>query len=181
MFLNVVTTARSGKELTDGREFGVKTMPACDKSPYEIEVFFDGGCPLCTREIALLKKWDRNRNIRFTDIDDSSFQAEKLGITYGALMAEIHGRLPDGTWITGVEVFRRLYSAVGLGPLVALTRLPGISWGLNLGYRLFARNRLKWTGRCSAGNCEWQSRSPLADVPVNKPIQNHLVAVGPKQ
>ena len=65
-------------------------------------------------------------------------------------MDEIQGRLPDGNWITGVEVFRRLYTAVGFGPLVALTRLPGISHGLDAGYRVFARNRLRFTGRCEA-------------------------------
>jgi predicted DCC family thiol-disulfide oxidoreductase YuxK len=65
-------------------------------------------------------------------------------------MAEIHARLPDGTWITGVEVFRRLYGAVGFRYLIPLTRLPGIACSLDFGYRLFAKNRLKWTGRCSS-------------------------------
>lgn len=69
-------------------------------------------------------------------------------------MDEIQGRLPDGSWIIGVEVFRRLYAAVGLGPLVALTRLLGVSHGLDLGYRVFAKNRLRLTGRCNAGTCE---------------------------
>jgi predicted DCC family thiol-disulfide oxidoreductase YuxK len=45
-------------------------------------------------------------------------------------------------------VFRRLYAAVGFGPLVVLTRLPGISHLLEVAYRVFARNRLRWTGRC---------------------------------
>ncbi len=70
------------------------------------------------------------------------------------LMAKMHGRLPDGTWIEGVEVFRRLYSAVGLGPLVALSRIPGISHLADLGYRVFAKNRLRLTGRCQDGACE---------------------------
>ena len=55
----------------------------------------------------------------------------------------------------GVEVFRRLYTAIGLGPLVWATRLPIVSGLLDWGYRFFARNRLRWTGRCSdsGGNC----------------------------
>jgi predicted DCC family thiol-disulfide oxidoreductase YuxK len=48
----------------------------------------------------------------------------------------------------GVEVFRRLYSAVGFSWLVAATRLPIISPLLEFGYRQFAKRRLKWTGRC---------------------------------
>ena len=41
-----------------------------------------------------------------------------------------------------------------LGSLVALTRVPGISQVLDVGYNLFAKNRLKWTGRCVDGHCE---------------------------
>ena len=63
-------------------------------------------------------------------------------------MAEIHGRLPDGRWIRGVEVFRRLYAAVGWRRLAAATRWPGVRQALEAAYRLFARNRLRWTGRC---------------------------------
>ena len=50
----------------------------------------------------------------------------------------------------------KLYAAVGLGPLVALTRLPGVSHTLDAAYRVFARNRLRWTGRgetCEHGAC----------------------------
>lgn len=52
-----------------------------------------------------------------------------------------------------IEVFRRLYAAVGFGPLVLLSRLPLISQLLDWGYAVFARNRLRLTGRCTAKNC----------------------------
>lgn len=124
---------------------------------FEVEVFFDGDCPLCRREIAMLKHWDRQARIRFTDIAREDFDAAEAGIPFDRLMAEIHGRLPDGSIITGVEVFRRLYGAVGFRWLVALTRWPGIAWLLDGAYRLFARNRLKLTGRCSTGTCKVDS------------------------
>jgi len=119
----------------------------------QVEVFYDGDCPLCVREIAMLRRWDKNDRIVFTDIAAPDFSAVALGKTQDDLMARIHGRLSDGQWIEGVEVFRQLYSAVGLGPLVAVTRLPGISSLMNLGYRLFAKNRLRLTGRCTAESC----------------------------
>ena len=124
-----------------------------DSRPYTVEVFFDGGCPLCVREINMLRRWDRRNQIRFTDIDAADFTAEPYGKTYEDLMARIQGRLPDGSWIEGVEVFRRLYSAVGLWPVVWVTRLPGISQLMNWGYTLFARNRLRFTGRCLGKTC----------------------------
>ena len=128
-------------------------MQQANSNLFDIEVFFDGECPLCLREINLLRRWDRNHKIRFTDIANSEFQPESIGKTYEVLMDQIHGRLPNGTLIHGVEVFRRLYSAVGFGPLVGLSRLPVISQVMDLGYVLFARNRLKFTGRCNSKTC----------------------------
>lgn len=120
---------------------------------HDVEVFFDGQCPLCMREIAMLRRLDRRGRIRFTDIAAADFEPSTLGLDMETLMDRIHGRLPDGTFIEGVEVFRRLYAAVGLGPVVALTRLPGVSGALDLAYRKFAANRLRWTGRCVDGVC----------------------------
>jgi predicted DCC family thiol-disulfide oxidoreductase YuxK len=131
--------------------------------PFDVEVFFDGACPLCRREIGMLRRLDRRERIRFTDIAAAGFDPAGVGRTQDALMAEIHGRLPDGTLIRGVEVFRRLYAAVGFGPLVWLTRLPGLSQLLDVGYTLFARHRLKLTGRCTAETCAIESP---AQVPV---------------
>ncbi|MCH1441210.1 MAG: DUF393 domain-containing protein [Rubripirellula sp.] len=120
---------------------------------WRVEVFFDGACPLCMREIRMLRWMDRQQRIRFTDISADDFSPDQFKRSMQDFMDEIHGRLPDGRWITGVEVFRRLYAAVGLGPLVALTRVPGISHGLDAGYRVFAKNRLRFTGRCDASAC----------------------------
>lgn len=68
-------------------------------------------------------------------------------------MDRIHGRLPSGELIEGVEVFRRLYAAVGFSWLVAPTRLPGVRHLLDAAYELFAKNRLRLTGRCVDGVC----------------------------
>lgn len=120
---------------------------------YDVEVFYDGDCPLCLREINMLKRWDRTGKILFTNIADPEFQAESIGTTYEALMDRIHGRLSNGQIIQGVEVFRRLYSAIGFGPLVMLTRLPVVSQLMDFGYAVFAKNRLRFTGRCDARSC----------------------------
>lgn len=114
-----------------------------------VEVFYDGECPLCMREIRMLMRKDRRGRIEFTDIAGASFSAAAYGKTQAELMRRIHGRLPDGAWIEGVEVFRQLYAAIGLGWLVAVTRVPGISHLLSLAYTLFAKNRLRLTGRCT--------------------------------
>lgn len=119
------------------------------------EVFFDGACPLCRREVAALRRLEGGRGrIRFTDIEAPDFDPEAIGRTREELMARIHGRLPDGSLVTGVEVFRRLYAEVGFAPLVALTRLPGVRGLLDAAYSVFARNRLRITGRCTDASCD---------------------------
>ena len=118
-----------------------------------VEVFYDGACPLCMREIRMLMRKDRKARIEFTDIAAPGFSAEVYGTTYADMMARIQGRLADGSWIEGVEVFRQLYTAIGFGWIVAVTRAPGISHLMRLGYHLFAKNRLRLTGRCDADGC----------------------------
>jgi predicted DCC family thiol-disulfide oxidoreductase YuxK len=119
----------------------------------DIDVFYDGDCPLCMREVRWLRRRDRRNRIRFVDIAAPGFDAREAGVPLEALMDRIHGRLPDGTIIEGVEVFRRLYASVGFPSLSRISRLPGVSSMLDLVYSWFARNRLRLTGRCRDGNC----------------------------
>ena len=130
---------------------------------YAIEMFYDGDCPLCMRETRLLQRMDRHQRLRFTNIATPDFDASSVQKTQDELMAEMHGRLPDGSWVTGIEVFRRLYSAVGFGPVVWLTRLPIIKQALSVGYFVFARYRLRLTGRCSE-NCSIEPSNFAGDL-----------------
>ncbi|MBY0585920.1 DUF393 domain-containing protein [bacterium] len=125
-----------------------------------VEVFYDGDCPLCRREIDMLRRWDKKSRILFTNIAAEGFDPAPLQRTHDQLMAQIHGRNASGELIVGVEVFRQLYQAVGLGWLVWVTRLPVIRQILDVFYRLFARYRLRLTGRCDAGRCSVPPASP---------------------
>lgn len=101
----------------------------------------------------MLRALDRRGRIRFTDIAAPDFDAAESGVEGVDLMARIHGRLGTGELVEGVEVFRQLYGAVGFGFFVALSRLPGVRGLLDAAYLLFAKNRLRITGRCEAGVC----------------------------
>jgi len=90
------------------------------------------------------------------DISSPAFDPTPYGRSYETLMARIHGVLPDGRLVEGVEVFRRAYAAVGRGWWLGWTRLPGLRMLADAGYRWFARNRLRWTGReeaCPGETC----------------------------
>ena len=142
----------------DQEHQGLTSVPGQPMADFDIEVFYDGACPLCMREIRMLQGRDLRQRIRFVDIAADGFDAASVGLSWETLMDRIHGRLPDGTLVEGVEVFRRLYAAVGFGPLVALSRLPGVSQLLDLAYHAFAKNRLRLTGRCVDGACELHAK-----------------------
>lgn len=130
-------------------------LEACS---WQVRVLYDGECPLCAREVAGLRRLDRGRGgIDFEDIAAPGFDPTRYGLDAAGVMARIHGVLPDGRVIEGMEVFRRAYSAVGLGWLLAPTAWPGLRPLFDALYRVFARNRLRWTGRsgvaCESDRC----------------------------
>ena len=134
-------------------------MANSDLSAFDIEVFYDGGCPLCSREVDWLRRRDRQHRLKFTDIDSTSFDAAAYGKTRDELMAKMHARLPDGAWLIGVEAFRGIYLAIGYRWLVAFSRWPVVSHCLDAGYSIFAKRRLQLTGRCQSGSpCRVESR-----------------------
>jgi predicted DCC family thiol-disulfide oxidoreductase YuxK len=126
----------------------------------EIRLLYDGDCPLCSREIGLLRKLDRGRGrIGFEDIARLEAGSRLYGRDLETLLARIHGVLPSGEVIEGMEVFRRAYAAVGLGWLLAPTRWPLLRPMADAAYRWFARNRMRLTGRpeeCTTGHCQPQ-------------------------
>lgn len=137
----------------DQARHGPSAVPVQTEADFDIEVFYDGACPLCMREIRMLQGRDQRQRIRFVDIAADGFDAASVGLTRETLMDRIHGRLRDGSLVEGVEVFRRLYTAIGFGKLVALTRLPGLRQLLDAAYHAFAKNRLRLTGRCVDEAC----------------------------
>lgn len=125
---------------------------------WQVRVLYDGECPLCAREIRMLERLDAGRGrIDFEDIAAPEFDADRYGLRFDDVMARIHAVLPGGRVVEGVEVFRLAYAAVGLGWLVAPTRWPILRGVADAAYRVFARNRLRWTGRahvCDSARCQ---------------------------
>jgi predicted DCC family thiol-disulfide oxidoreductase YuxK len=113
----------------------------------ELSLLYDGDCPLCSREIEMLRRRDKRGAIAMIDISAPGFDASDYGLDHQTVMARIHGVLPDGTVIEGMEVFRRAYAAVGLGWLLAPSRWPVVGRLFDAAYNWFARNRLRLTGR----------------------------------
>jgi len=120
-------------------------------------LLIDGECPLCAKEAAFMRWLDRGRGrLQLIDIAEPGFDATEYGTTFEEVMGHIHGVMPGGSLVTGVEAFRHAYDAVGLGWLLAPTRWPGLRWLADRLYEFFAANRLRFTGRsdaCESGRC----------------------------
>lgn len=114
-----------------------------------LEVYFDGSCPICSREVSFIKRHDAEQRVRFTDMTARDFDATTLHLDPQALTERIHARTPEGTVVTAVEVFRRIYGDLGYRRLVKFSRRPWIARILDTGYDWFAKHRKhlsRWYG-----------------------------------
>lgn len=120
-------------------------------SRWRVKVLFDGACPLCRREAGLWRRLDGGRGrIALEDISAPDFDPSRYGLTRDEVLNEIHGILPSGEVVRGMETIRRAYQALGLGWLTAPTAWPGLKPVFDSGYHWFSRNRLRVTGRVLA-------------------------------
>lgn len=116
----------------------------------ELTVLYDGGCPLCVREVNFLHRKDQRGSLKFVDINDPDYCAETWnGITYRQAMARIHAITADGTVLKDVAVFRAAYRLIGLGWIYQPTTWPVIGPAIDALYRQWAKYRLLITRRPS--------------------------------
>ena len=103
-----------------------------------LTVWHDGGCPLCRREIALMRKLDRRGAIDFVDARDPD---SVCPTDRDALLARFHAR-EDGTMLSGAAAFAAMWRAIPLlRPVGLAARNPLILAGLERLYRAFLRVR----------------------------------------
>ena len=103
-------------------------------------IWFDGGCPLCRREIALMRRLAPPGAIRFIDVDD---RAADCPIDRADLLARFHA-LEDGRMLSGAAAFAAMWRAIPrLRPLGLAARHPVVLAGLERLYVVFLRLRPK--------------------------------------
>jgi predicted DCC family thiol-disulfide oxidoreductase YuxK len=114
-----------------------------------LTILYDGGCPLCLREVRFLQRRDPEpHRLAFVDIDAPTYEPGRhAGISYRDAMGRIHAIDGDGTVLRDVAVFRRAYELIGLGWLYAPTGWPLVGPLAEAAYRLWVRLRLRVTGR----------------------------------
>ena len=104
-------------------------------------VFFDGSCPLCTREIEFMRARDRDGRLNFEDVTGPGSVLPE-GRTREEALARFHVRSSDGTVRDGADAFVHMWRELpALRPLAALARVPGVTWVLERLYRQFLKVR----------------------------------------
>ena len=127
----------------------------------KLTIFFDGGCPLCKREVDFLQSRNQKGYLSFIDINTSDFSLDfKYGISYKQAMERIHAFKSDGSVIKDIKVFQEAYTLIGLGWIYAPTKLPIFDKFIEFIYGIWAKYRLKLTFRpsieklCTEKGCE---------------------------
>lgn len=113
------------------------------KVPTAFTIFYDGGCPLCEKEMRHLKKYNVEGKIAFVDIMHADFLNTYPTLDFNALNERIHGMLADGTMLIGLDATHKAWSLVGKGWIYAPLRWPVIKYFADKAYIMFARNRHK--------------------------------------
>lgn len=117
------------------------TSPA----PALLSVYYDGGCPVCSREIGFYRRQrgaDRIRWVNLAQCDDSELGE---GLSRADAFARLHARWPDGRLVSGARAFAALWQTLPAFNLPGrIAGLPGIVHGLEAAYRGFLTIRRMW-------------------------------------
>ncbi|HEV6966398.1 DUF393 domain-containing protein [Roseateles sp.] len=141
------------------------TAPA----PQVHTVYYDGACPLCRGEIALLRQHNTAGRLEFVDIAAPGFDPAPLGVGLPAMLDRMHVRRPDGGWLVGIPAFQVMYAVTGFHgvarwlnrPWVARLAARAYPWIVRNRYRLphtlvQAFFRLQQRSCRAEGACEWR-------------------------
>ena len=91
-----------------------------------LTVWFDGSCPLCTREIALFRRLDRRRAIHFEDVSQTN---SNCPIDQAQLLARFHAQEAGKPIVSGAAAFAAMWRAIPvLRPIGELARIPALLW-----------------------------------------------------
>lgn len=117
---------------------GIPTQPP-------VQIYYDGACPICSREIAQYRKSEGGERLAFIDVSTCGPEALGPDLSRDAALARMHVRRADGTLASGAAAFAELWR-----------QLPRFAWAgrlassalvlpvLEAGYRAFLLLRRLW-------------------------------------
>jgi predicted DCC family thiol-disulfide oxidoreductase YuxK len=88
----------------------LKPLAACT-------VYFDGMCPICSREISAYRRLRGGENIDWVDASRCEAAALSAGLDRASAMRRLHVRRGDGTLVSGAAAFVEIWQ-----------QLPAFAW-----------------------------------------------------
>lgn len=111
---------------------------APEQKPAEVTVWYDSDCPMCIREIALMRRLDRRGAIDFVEIQS----AVGCPIDTDTLLQRFHAQERGQPIVAGAAAFAAMWRAIpALRPLGLLARFRPVLWLLERLYRGFLKVR----------------------------------------
>lgn len=100
----------------------------------EVTVWYDNDCPLCVREIQLMRRLDRRQAIDFVSIQGGT----SCPISNDELMKRFHAQERGEPVVSGAAAFAAMWRAIPvLRPIGVLARIRPVLWVLDRMYRGF--------------------------------------------
>lgn len=116
-------------------------------------MYYDGGCPLCRREVDHYRRLDRLDRVRWVDISREPEALGALGIDLATAMKRLHATDEDGRLVSGVTAFAAIWRQLpGYRHLARIVSALGLVPLLDRAYSRFAAWRFR--RQCAAGTCQ---------------------------
>ena len=109
----------------------------------EVAVYFDGSCPMCSKEISYYQRLDKGSRVQWVDVSGENPTCP-IGYDQTTLMQRFHVKdLIKDQIHHGAAGFTRLWCALPQpwGILGKICSIPPITWVLELGYVLTLKVR----------------------------------------
>lgn len=114
----------------------------------DLTVFFDGGCPLCRREIDFYRRRHGADVINWLDINTQADDFFVPNLSRCDAMRRLHVQTRDGQLLSGAAAFAALWRALpGFRIIGIVAAIPPIQWCLEISYRVFLHFRPLWRRR----------------------------------
>lgn len=106
--------------------------------PSKLQVYYDGSCPLCTREIAFYERLEKGGDMEWVDISDPNETRLPDSLTHKQAMSRFHARDDQGRIYSGASAFSQLWVRLpAFQWLGRFSQMRPVGWILERSYRLF--------------------------------------------
>jgi len=126
-------------------------LPVRSRDDAALTIYYDGACPVCSREIAAYRRQSGAHRCVWIDASSCAESALGPGLSRDRALCRFHVRRQDGVLVDGMRGFALLWRALPrlawAGRIASFGPIPLL---LDVAYRVFLRIRVLWRGARAA-------------------------------